>query len=420
MLKVISFAVILFFLLNGCRNQNSNFVQINFWGLGAEGETVQKLIPEFEKENPHIKVKVQMIPWTAAQEKLISSYASDNTPDASQLGNTWIPQFVQLNAIENLTPWINQSVTVNKNNYFKGIWDTNIIDSLVYGLPWYIDTRVLFYRSDILKNTGYNYPPRTWQELYDVSEKIVEKKEAKYAIFLPTNEWATPVIFGLQNGAKLLKDQNSYGNFSNEKFKDPFKFLMKFYRERLSPTGIQEVPNVYQAFAKKYIAMYISGPWNVPEFKKWMTGDLSDKWMTAPLPSPNDSTAGVSLAGGSSLVIFKRSDHKKEVWKLFEFLSKPEIQVKLYKLLNDLPAVKRAWGDSSLKNDPYMKAFYEQFQHVVAAPKIPEWEQIVFSKLQQYLEFSARGAISVNTALADLDKDVDKILEKRRWMLSKQ
>jgi multiple sugar transport system substrate-binding protein len=420
MLKVVSFLIVLFLFFNSCGNQNNNYVQISFWGLGAEGETVQKLMPEFEKENPRIKVKVQMIPWTAAQEKLISSYASDNTPDACQLGNTWIPQFAQLNAIENLTPWINQSNTVNKNDYFEGIWDTNIIDSLVYGLPWYIDTRVLFYRPDILKNAGYNNPPKTWQQLYEVSEKIVKQKEAKYAIFLPTNEWATPVIFGLQNGAKLLKDHNSYGNFSDEKFKDPFKFLMRFYREGLSPTGIQEVPNVYQAFAKKYIAMYISGPWNVPEFKKWMTGGLSDKWMTAPLPSPSDSMAGVSLAGGSSLVMFKRSEHKKEVWKLFEFLSEPEVQVKFYKLLNDLPAVKKAWSDSSLKNDPHMKAFYKQFQHVVAAPKIPEWEQIVFSKLQQYLEFSARGAISVNTALADLDKDVDKILEKRRWMLSRR
>jgi multiple sugar transport system substrate-binding protein len=52
-------------------------------------------------------------------------------------------------------------------------------------------------------------------------------------------------------------------------------------------------------------------------------------------------------------------------------------------------------------------------------PKVPEWEQIVFSKVQQYAEFTARGAMSIDDALRSLDKDVDKILEKRRWLLSR-
>ena len=50
--------------------------------MGAEGEYVTQLIPDFEQRNPGIKIKVQMIPWTAAQEKLITAFASDNMPDA--------------------------------------------------------------------------------------------------------------------------------------------------------------------------------------------------------------------------------------------------------------------------------------------------------------------------------------------------
>ena len=82
-----------------------------------------------------------------------------------------------------------------------------------------------------------------------------------------------------------------------------------------------------------------------------------------------------------------------------------------------LPAVKEAWQDSSIANNIYIKAFYEQFHHVVATPKIPEWEQIAFSKVQQYAELAARGVMSVDEALMNLDKDVDQILEKRRWLV---
>jgi multiple sugar transport system substrate-binding protein len=38
-------------------------------------------------------------------------------------------------------------------------------------------------------------------------------------------------------------------------------------------------------------------------------------------------------------------------------------------------------------------------------------------KVQDYAELAARGKLSVEESLAALDRDVDRILEKRRWML---
>ncbi len=416
-LQVIVTIVLLSF---SCSESNRETV-IDFWGLGSEGEFVKQLIPKFEVENPGIKVNVQMVPWTAAQEKLISAFASDNLPDVFQLGNTWVPQFAQLEGISELDDFIRESDVIKKEKYFEGIWDTNVLDSLVYGIPWYIDTRVLFYRTDVFKKAGFDTPPKTWNELYRLSKKIREshKGEEKYAIFIATNEWANFIIFGLQNGAEILRDNNTYGNFSNDKFEKAFSYLINFYKENLTPLGVSQVTNVYQAFAEEYFSMYISGPWNISEFKKWMTGDLKDKWMTAPLPGPDAYTKGVSLAGGSSLVISKKTKNKNAAWKLIEFLSRPETQINFYHLVNDLPAVKDAWKDTSLSNNPYMKAFYEQFNYVIATPKIPEWEQIVFSKLQQYVELAARNVLTVSEALKRLDDDVNLILEKRRWMLSR-
>ena len=389
--------------------------------MGAEGEAVLKLLPSFLDSHPEVKVKTQMIPWTAGQEKLITAYASDNLPDVFQLGNTWIPQFVTLNALETLDSLISYSNQVKKSNYFDGIWETNVIENSVYGIPWYIDTRVLFYRTDILQQAGLNRAPKTWDELYQVSQKIKRNlnNPEKYAIYLPTNEWAPFVIFGLQNGANLLREGNTLGDFQAKEFEEAFDFLMKFHNEKLAPIGISQVTNVYQAFADEYFSMYISGPWNINEFKKWMTGNLSDCWMTAPLPAPDVSRPGLSLAGGSSLVISTRSANKKIAWRLIEFLSEPEIQLKFFKLLNNLPAVKQAWEDSLLQNDPYIQAFFAQFHRVVSTPKVPEWEQIAFSKIQQYAEEAARGNLSVPEALRRLDQDVDRILEKRRWMISR-
>jgi multiple sugar transport system substrate-binding protein len=421
--KLLKILLVICFLLQlSCSNTGKEQKVINFWAMGAEGESVRKLLPEFEKQYPGIKINIQMIPWNAAQEKLITAYAGNNTPDACQLGNTWIPQFAALNAIENLDSFIFKSKTVSKENFFEGIWETNKIGESVYGIPWYVDTRVLFYRKDILKSAGYNVPPTNWNELYDASKKIkamYKKGEEKYAIYIPTNEWANFVIFGLQLGAPILKNENSYGDFSGRQFKEAFDYLIRFHKENLSPIGITQVTNIYQALADSFIALYISGPWHVPEFKKWMTGDLKDKWSTAPLPGPNDSI-GLSLAGGSSTVIFKDSENKEEVWKFIEFLSNPKTQAQFYHLVNDLPAVKSAWEDSTLQNDEYLNAFYIQLHYVIPTPKIPEWEQIVFSKLQNYIEIAARGTMTTEGALKALDKEVNMVLEKRRWLLGRQ
>jgi multiple sugar transport system substrate-binding protein len=423
--KSISLIIIILFLglFYACSRNSDKETTITFWAMGSEAEYVTKLVPEFEKINPGIKVKVQAVPWTAAQEKLITAFASDNTPDACQLGNTWIPQFAYLDAIINLDEFIAESKIIKKEKYFSGIWDTNVIDSVVYGIPWYVDTRLMFYRTDIFERAGYKQPPKSWDELYDLCKKIkaLYPGEEKYAIYLPTNEWAPFIIFGLQNGASLLKDKNTRGDFSSKKYKEAFGFLVKFHNEKLAPIGISQVTNVYQAFKDEYFAIYISGPWNINEYKKWMTGKLADKWSTAPLPSKTgEDYPGVSLAGGSSLVIFKNSEHKEETWKFIEFLSEKSTQIEFYKLLYNLPAVKEAWEDSSIENNIYTKAFYEQFNHVVATPKIPEWEQIAFSKVQQYAELAARDAMSIDEALSNLDKDVDLILEKRRWLIKSQ
>jgi multiple sugar transport system substrate-binding protein len=389
--------------------------------MGLEGENVQKLIPGFTQKNPHIRVTVQMVPWTAAQEKLISAFASDNLPDVFQLGNTWVPQFVALEAIENLDPFIAGSSAVKAEHYFSGIWHTNEIQGQIYGIPWYVDTRVLFYRTDVLRRAGFSNPPLTWDELYQLSQDIkkLHNGAEKYAIYMPTNEWAPFVIFGMQAGAALLRDDDCYGNFSSPQFKKGFSFLIRFIREGLAPMGISQVTNVYQAFREKYFSMYISGPWNIKEFQKWMSGELGDQWMTAPLPGPDRDTPGVSLAGGASLVMSHKSKHKREVWRLIEYLSEPSVQLEFYQLVNSLPAVRAAWQDELFRNDPYMQAFFEQFHHLVATPKIPEWEQIAFSKIQQYAELAARGIMTEDEALQALDKDVDNILEKRRWLLGK-
>lgn len=404
-------------LLVGCGARDDATVELRFWAMGREGEVVQEMMQTFEREHPGIEVDVQQIPWSAAHEKLLTAFVGRSTPDIAQLGNTWIAEFVALRALEPLDRWIEASEVVGREHDFPGIWDTNVMGATTFGVPWYVDTRVLFYRSDLLAAAGYDRIPEDWQSWRTCLVAMKQTMGADaYPIFLPINEWSVPVILGLQAGSGLLDAAQVRGVFGQAEFREAFRFYVELFRDRLAPpVANNEIANLYQEFARGYLGMYITGPWNLGEFRRRLPDELQDSWATSALPGP-DGFPGVSLAGGSSLVIFRGSEHHEAAWELIEFLSRPEQQVEFHRLTGNLPAREAAWQDRSLQEQAEMQAFYEQLHHVVSTPKIPEWEQIATRVLERS-EQAIRGAASVDSALAGLDRDVARILEKRRWLL---
>ena len=390
---------------------------VEFWGLGREGEVVDELLDGFRAEHPELKVEVQQIPFTAAHEKLLTALIGGAAPDLAQVGNTWIPEFVVLDAAEPLDPWLERSSEIRRNDYFGGVWETNLVDGRLYGVPWYVDTRIVFYRTDLLAAAGCLPFPRTWQGWLECMRRVKALPGGeRFAILLPTDEWAQPVVLGLQQGATLLTEDGSRAAFSSPEFARAFDFYLQIFDERLAPAlSTAQIGNVYQQFAEGRFAMYITGPWNMGEFRRRLPASALAVWGTAPLPAPGDDWPGVSLAGGASLVIFKSSARKAAAWQVVEYLSRPEVQLEFYRLSGDLPARVSPWSDPLLADDPQVAAFFTQLDRVQPMPRVAEWEQIA-TRVFERAEEAIQGAATSQQVLAGLDRDVDRFLAKRRWV----
>jgi len=419
-------AVLLLLLLAACgacgRGHHDTRTAVRFWAFGREGEVVRELVPAFEKRHPDIRVEVQQIPWTAAHEKLLTAFVGDATPDAAQLGNTWVPEFVSLGALAQLDERIGRSAVAGRGDSFAGIWDTNVLDGATWGVPWYVDTRVLFYRTDLVAAAGDLWPPRSWGEWREAMERIKKAGgPGRFAILLPVDEWTQPTIFGLQTNAGLLADGGRRGAFRDPRFRKAMAFYLDLYAADLAPSlDLQSVANMYQQMAEGYFAMVITGPWNLGEFRNRMPPGMQDRWATAPLPPPDAGMPypGTSLAGGASLVLFRTAQSPEAAWTWLEYLSEPAQQARFYQLSGDLPARPSAWKLAGLADDPKAASFLLQLQRVASPPKVPEWEQIA-TRVAECAEQVMRGGRDLDKALADLDADVDHMLEKRRWMLDR-
>jgi multiple sugar transport system substrate-binding protein len=385
--------------------------------MGREGEVVTALVPEFERAHPGVRVVVQQLPWTAAHEKLLTAFAGDSTPDIAQLGNTWIPEFVALGALSPLDARIAGS-TVDPKDYFSGIWDTNVVGEHVYGVPWYVDTRLLFYRRDLLEAAGIRDVPASWTDWVKALAAIKARAAPDhYAILLPLNEVEPLLALALQQDDPLLRDGDRYGNFESQGFRRALAFYVDMFRRGFAPPmTASQMSNVWTEFGRGTFAFYISGPWNIGEFERRLPAELQNTWATAPLPGP--SGPGASIAGGSSLVVFHESQVKDAAWQLVEYLSRPDIQLRFREMTGDLPPRRSAWRDPALANDVHARAFRDQLERVKPAPKVPEWERIA-DEMRDVAERAARGQWTIDEAVRELDARTDRILEKRRWLLAR-
>jgi multiple sugar transport system substrate-binding protein len=389
---------------------------LRFWGMGREGEVVGELLTDFQREHPGITVRVEQLPWTAAHEKLLTAFAGDATPDLAQLGNTWIAEFAALNALEPLKNWLDADRSIDPADYFNGIWRTNEVDGTLYGVPWYVDTRLLFYRRDLFARAGLQSMPDTWAGFVRALDAL-QRAGTATPLLLPVQEYEPLLAFALQSDEPLLRDGGRFGNFRSAGFRAALQFYMeRFFRGHAPSTSGGEIANLWQEFGRGTFAAFISGPWNIGELDRRLPSALRASWATAGLPGPNGP--GASTAGGASLVMFRRSRRHADAMKLVSYLSRPEVQLRFHALTGDMPPRRSAWASPSLAGDTRARAFAEQLERAKPSPAVPEWERIA-----QEMQLVATRAVaerwSIEQAVTTLDARVDAFLTKRRWMLER-
>ncbi|MBM4245776.1 MAG: extracellular solute-binding protein [Deltaproteobacteria bacterium] len=399
----------------GCRDERRDDPRtVDFWAMGREGELVKQLVPAFEQRNPGVRVRVQQIPWSAAHEKLVTALVGGTMPDAFQLGSTWVSEFVALRALEPLDG--RGDASGGDDAVFPGIAAANVVGGRTWGVPWYVDTRVLFVRTDLLEKARCVSPLRTWDAWLDCMARVRDAAPGRFAILLPLTEWEAPVILAMQRGATLLRDGDGRGDFRSPAFRAAFATYTGLFSQGLAPRGSEaQASSLYQGFGEGLFSFVLTGPWNLAQFAARLPADLTGRWTTMALPAPDDHHPGVSLAGGSSLAVWSGSPAKDAAFRWTAWLAEPEQQAALYRASGALPARRGAWRALGLDTAPGTRAFWEQLGNVRPPPRVPEWERIA-TLIGRRAEGVIRGEETIDAALTSLDEEVDRILEKRRWM----
>lgn len=377
---------------------------LTVWGMGEEGKHLAKIGKEFTKKHPNITVKVTPVGWDVVHQKLVSAVAAGELPDMAQMGSTMLGEFIELDALAPV-----DEKTFKKDDFFPAAWGGGVKDGKAYGVPWYVDTRALYYRTDLADKAGIDKPPATWKDQMDLAKAYKDKAGTKWGTYnQPANvgAWQTWLPFLYSAGGDLLDGSGKPALDSPESVKALEEYAA-YYDEGLSRKSSPPDYDVVKDFGTGDAPMFISGPWIVNNIKDQQP-QLKGKYATAPLPAGKSSTSWV---GGASLVSFKDSEHKAAAKEFTKYLTGTKQQAAWYEMAKSLPANEAAFDEPQLKNAPeQLDAFEKQLKTAKTVPPLAKWEEFA-AKLDEGVARVSQKGESPKKAAAWMQKATEGLVD---------
>jgi multiple sugar transport system substrate-binding protein len=127
-------------------------------------------------------------------------------PAVSQIGTDMMGQFAATGALETVP------ANFEPGAFFESAWNTNIVNDTVSGVPWYVETRLLYYRTDVAEKAGIMSPPATWDDLKAMVKAIQSTASAKWGISLGTKNWQEYLPFLWSAGGEVMDAQGTFNS----------------------------------------------------------------------------------------------------------------------------------------------------------------------------------------------------------------
>ncbi|MFC1616999.1 extracellular solute-binding protein [Candidatus Margulisiibacteriota bacterium] len=353
---------------------------------------VEHLLKDFYKDNPNIRVEVTALDWGSAWTKLNTAAISKEAPDIVQLGTTWVGVFSAMGALSPLNDYLDKEV--NKDTFLKAAWATSGLlgSGETTAIPWFVDARALYYRSDVFEKLGLTKEDlNTWESFENALKtirdaKLVINDRRVFPLGVPgKNDWnvvhnIAPWIWGA--GGTMLSEDLSEAGFATKEAIQGVQFYVGLTQKEYIPKSCLELntAQVSARFNEGEYAMYFDTPAQIktlslPPEKGGAAGSIAAKNYEVAL-YPEGPAGRFTFFGGSNLCIFKSSNKKQSSWKVIKYLASKEAQLVYSKYTGFIPSRKDCFDDPYFTKHPKRKVFIEAVQYGRAYPCIPEWGPI--------------------------------------------
>jgi multiple sugar transport system substrate-binding protein len=408
-------------------SSKSGVTTIEFWAAPNPTQQVywKQMADEFDKANPDIKVNVSPMKESPTSEASIqSAIAGKSAPTMSEnINRGFAAQLSDSKALvplDTLDGFDKVKQSRNMENTMKG-WQ--FADGHQYVLPIYSNAMLFGWRLDILKQLGYNEPPKTYSEMLDVAKKLKAKFPDKYV--WAKADLADPTAWKRWFDFFMLYDAASNGN----KFVEGSKFtgdekagqqVLSFVNDLRKDNALltRQAQDPFESGLGIFVDV---GPWTIPYWaQKFPNMKYNETYTLTPPPVPDgaDTTNVKTFADTKGLVIYASAtkEQQKAAMKFIQWVySNPKNDLTWLEKTSLPPA-----RDDLSTNDTF-KAFFDKNPalqpYAAAVPNaIPPMDNAKYNDLQTFIGQQAfnpvvKGEKVPNTAWTDMQKAIEGALK---------
>ena len=317
-------------LLTGCTTRPAE-KEVTFWTLqmGDFAPYIKEVIQNYEDSHAGIKIKWIDVPFSEGEKRTLAAVMTDCPPDvvnsnpdfSALLAQKGTLQEIDLAKLSEFTPEIIEALKYNNKNY---------------SIPWYATSAITIYNKGLFNKSGLNKLPKTYSDLFKISEAI-KNKTGGYA-YLPT----------ITENDTMIKILNKYGiseieDFNSAESLQVFEMFKNLYQKDLIPP--ETITMTHREALEQYMAgkiVFYQGGANFLNMIKenapqiYAQTDVAEQ-IKGPL-AQNDFSV-------MNFVIPLRAKHKQEALDFCLYLTNEENQLRLAKLTNVIATNSNALND---------------------------------------------------------------------------
>ncbi|GEL77064.1 ABC transporter substrate-binding protein [Tenuibacillus multivorans] len=374
--------------------------------LPAFEDYLNNLKDEFESMHPDVTVTINDVPYDQVSQVVLTQASSGSLPDVMNLNTEFVKKVAANGALVNM----DEAADDVKDDFFEGLWKTAEVDGNVYALPWYTTTSGLIYNPDILAEAGFEEPPSTFEEAWEMSQVIYEETGKYGQVVGPEMHLLFP-----KNGIPILNEDGTEAAFNTPEAAELWGNLKEYYDEGLYNLDVMlNQVSMAELYAQEQVAWWSTGPQLYRQVE-----DLSPEVYEKSLGAPAfNGKAGLQHANPMNIAVAANSDAKEAAIEFAKFVTNAENQVEFSKEASVLPPLKEAIEDPFFEEgkdseDATIRSRYYAAQALADAENMsPPGDDVleVIEQVQQAFQRVILEDVDPAEALADAEQQVNNIL----------
>ncbi|WP_243344492.1 sugar ABC transporter substrate-binding protein [Anaerococcus sp. AGMB09787] len=393
------------------QEQNSDeAVRLSMWDTNQE-KVMKEIVADFEKENPDIKVQIEMASFKDHFTKLETQYSGSVMPDIFFMNGPNFQKFASNNVLEPLDDLV-ENKEIDLSNIPDALIDLYTYEGKLYGLPKDWDLTALWYNKEIFDNAGVPYPTNdwTWDDLKNAAEKLNNPDEGIWAIAsqAATQEGLYDTI--PQNGGYIISEDAKKCGYNSKEAIEATQIWIDLLKDGLSPDiQTQTDTSAVELFKAGKLAMIYSASWNVPEYMN--SENIKDKVDLVVMPKLKERAATIH---GLSYALSSQSKNKENAKKFLAYLSSKEVNDKWAKSGAVIPANEASleiWTNAY--PDINLKAYIDELEYAKPYPiskNTSKWNYLETMYLNEIFALQK----DVDTGLNELAEEINVKLQEEK------